>query len=138
MVNVALGKLATASSVLLGYEATHVTNGIINDIFKSYHSLNENGLHWVEVDLGSTFTISEIQIYNRAHARQRIIGFYVHLLNEAKEIVSEYSYDDWGQVLTQYNKRFDVYVTARYVKVLKEVDAVAQTPLQVQEIVVHA
>eukprot|EP00121_Abeoforma_whisleri_P007359 Awhi_evm1s6718 len=108
--DLAYGKVATASSVLLS--PSFATNGVLEDYNQCFHSKSDQGgLQWLEVDLGGMYNIE-------------------------KEIVYQYSYDEWGVILAQYDKLIDTYVVARYVKVLKEVVA-GQTPLQIQEIVVH-
>eukprot|EP00121_Abeoforma_whisleri_P007360 Awhi_evm2s6718 len=125
----AFQKNAAASSTLDVYAPSFVTSGNVHDPHNFFHTYPLDTKQWVEVDLEASYNLAEIQIHNRYnYAHARIIGFYVHLLNETKDVIYEYSYDEWNGVLGRYNKVLDSAVN---------VHVSVSTPLQIQEVVVY-
>jgi hypothetical protein len=114
--NVALGKVATASSQRPGTPAaTGVNNGVIESAY-GVHTNNESN-PWVQIDLGASMAIHQVRVYNRGDGWQ----------NEIMPVVLELSDDGktWSEVArreTLYT-RDDPWIAkltgarARYVRV---------------------
>lgn len=91
--NVALGKSASQSSTYMaGTEAAKAVDGSTGSIT---HTRNDNYAWW-QVDLGASYSIDEIRIWNRADCcGDRLSNFYVFVSDEP------FSTTDLGETLNQ-------------------------------------
>ena len=88
--NVALGKTATQSSTGYGGTADRAVDGNIDGVFNDNsvtHTNSQAGAWWM-VNLGSAFTISSIEIYNRTDGyMDRLSDFTVTILDRSQNVV---------------------------------------------------
>jgi len=88
--NVALGKTATQSSTGYGGTADRAVDGNIDGVFNDNsvtHTNSQAGAWWM-VNLGSAFTISSIEIYNRTDGyMDRLSDYTVTILNGSQNVV---------------------------------------------------
>ena len=80
--NVALNKNVTSSGFLSGYPGDLLVNGIYSDF--AHTSVTTPGERYMMVDLGATYEISRVKIWNRTGAlelQDRAIGIKVQLIH---------------------------------------------------------
>ena len=91
--NIALDGKARQSSTGFGGIAYHAIDGVKNPKYQLSGSpgqshTNHAAGNWWELDLGGSFTIDEIEIWNREHLfAHRLNGFTLQLLNEKRQQV---------------------------------------------------
>ncbi|MBU9728837.1 glycoside hydrolase family 98 domain-containing protein [Diplocloster modestus] len=114
--NVALHKTATQSSTLYGAGPARAVDGNTDGAYGNgsvTHTDNNNQPWWM-VDLGNTYNLSEVVIYNRTDtASNRLSNYRVSILNADQEMV-------WSQEQTDYPNpsiSLPVNVAGKYVKV---------------------
>ncbi|XP_048766761.2 uncharacterized protein LOC130046330 [Ostrea edulis] len=61
--NVAIGKSVSVSSTHSGFPPSNAVNGYLNDFM---HTSGEESKPWLTIDLGGTFLVQQIEIFNRA------------------------------------------------------------------------
>lgn len=131
--NVALNKTTTQSSTAYGGTAGKAVDGNTEGDFglgSVTHTNSENQAWWM-ADLGSSYQVNEINIYNRTDtAMDRLSNYTVSLLNENNEVV-------WSGEQTDYpnpNISIPVNGNGRYVKI----QLAGQNPLSLAEVQVYA
>jgi len=96
--NVSVGKFATASSVYPETSASSAVDGFNGPRnFPNIYHANTDDESWWMVDLNRNEEIKLIKYYNRLDCcSERILGARVQLLDENKNVVSEYIINDSG------------------------------------------
>ena len=123
VVNVAAGKAATQSSTWGGISASNAVDGNTNGNYFSHTDYNNQA--WWQVDLGASYSLEEIKIWNRTDCcQERLSNFYVLVsdtpfvstdLATARNQAGVSSYYVSGQAGTPTN--LSAWRTGRYVRV---------------------
>ena len=89
--NIALKQKATASSAVYGGVPERAVDGNTDGNFANAsvtHTMEPSANPWWEVDLGRTFDIEKIRVFNRADfLGQRLNGFMLKILDEKRQVV---------------------------------------------------
>jgi len=85
--NVALTGTATQSSTRSGYLASYA----IDDNITNFSHTNNGGNEWWELDLGDSYDLSYLVVYNRADYLDRLIGAEILVLDSSRNFVGSSS-----------------------------------------------
>jgi hypothetical protein len=84
--NIAQGKPAMQSSTGWGGVASRAVDGNTNGAYekKSCSHTNKKKVNWLSVDLGASYNIDAVTIFNRNAHRKRLVNFYVAASDDKK------------------------------------------------------
>eukprot|EP00121_Abeoforma_whisleri_P006591 Awhi_evm1s5998 len=115
------------------YACTYLIDGDIGTTAHT-HSSNILTTKYFEIDLASTRPINGFEIYNRQDCgHERIVGIQIEILDENRNLVKAYDYDEWDEILLVYGK-FDIRnVFGRYFLIKLETNV----HLQIGEVILY-
>jgi len=115
--NVALTGTATQSSTRSGYLASYA----IDDNTTNYSHTNNDGSEWWELDLGGSYDLSYLVVYNRAGYLDRLIGAEILVLDASRNPVGYYMFTtaDASYTIDNYGASFN---NARYIRINQNVN----------------
>jgi len=114
--NIALNKPTNQSSTWYGAVASKAVDGITTGNYANVSHTQSETIMWWKVDLGATYAINQIKVYNRTDARsERIIGVQVYAGNTNSTNPADYAAVGSPLVNQPVNNLTGLSATGRYV-----------------------